>query len=1012
MKRLNILLLIMVSVLSKAQIKTFDIPSPNASDLGRYGDIPVSYYTGKANINIPLYSLTVKGVTVPVTLNYDASGVLVNKLPGWLGDNWSLSAGGIITRIVQDVIDEYVGHEGEDDYPNEFERLRYEHNQYIKNNYFKSHSVLSQFSNFTSDANKKTIKDSVYYRQWDLSPDIFYFNFLGKTGRFFLGNDGQWKVFCNENLEIIFDYTDSSNFIYPLFEDYPYVNVTFKQPKTIKGFVIRDENGTEYHFGGNKDFIEYSTPFFMQCSNEYSQYWIANSWYLNKIVDRNGNILFMFEYQRGKYIAQLYNSTNCGKYYYTYQSSGTHTHGEVSYNYSGCPFDGVLNAPIYLSSITTSDRRRLVFNSSDANMSMLDLYSSMYSRYNNLNTWLNSFANRVAITSQIYSFELPFYYLQSNIVEVAAYQYNSSSSEKLNNPLATTRLRQLDGINFYCIAGSQTAIGPHYTFEFDLSNRMHLTKINVKNTSGTNEGTYQMNYYPGLTADYISTAVDHWGYYNGQPITTYPNDEYGFVSFQGQRDAISSLAMVGMLSQIIYPTGGWTTFEYESHSYSKYMNSGRTAFINTGGIAGGARIKRITDCNSNGNVLSERTFTYNLLSSNTQSSGELYGQPIYYWNYWESDNISPNTWSAIKLFKSISILPLSNKFGPHVGYSYVRETNNDRTYKVYQYSNLSDALDSQASLSFSNGTQTPYDVFSERDYKRGCLLAERNYDADSILKMKIDYSYRTDNVENKYVWTSTLKADNFLGSPYDPNYEGYTHFTGGINKLFYPKYDVVSVQKIVYNTGTDLTENTSYVLADYTSPVSYGSFTHNVDYRKLISETTSRANESVTTSYIYPYAASNDAVTKKLFSEQFFMQPILTEKTYQGQTIEKRATRYTLFNGLILPQSELFYKGISPDTTITYLDYTGTGAVRQYREQGKAITSLTWGWNDNYLLTRTEGSLVTQYTYNPQTLFLTKITQPNGNYNTYAFDTMGRLSEIRDRNGNLIKKYFYNYTNK
>ncbi len=85
-----------------------DIPTPTASDFGKFGDIPVSYYTGQPNITIPLYNLSVKGLKMPIYLQYDAKGVLVNSAPGWVGCNWSLIAGGCITRSQNALPDEYV----------------------------------------------------------------------------------------------------------------------------------------------------------------------------------------------------------------------------------------------------------------------------------------------------------------------------------------------------------------------------------------------------------------------------------------------------------------------------------------------------------------------------------------------------------------------------------------------------------------------------------------------------------------------------------------------------------------------------------------------------------------------------------------------------------------------------------------------------------------------------------------------------------------------------------------
>ena len=48
-----------------------DIPTPNASSLGMYGNIPASYYTGRINITIPIYEMQATGLTLPIYLPYD-----------------------------------------------------------------------------------------------------------------------------------------------------------------------------------------------------------------------------------------------------------------------------------------------------------------------------------------------------------------------------------------------------------------------------------------------------------------------------------------------------------------------------------------------------------------------------------------------------------------------------------------------------------------------------------------------------------------------------------------------------------------------------------------------------------------------------------------------------------------------------------------------------------------------------------------------------------------------------
>jgi hypothetical protein len=88
------------------QIKDVVMPAPNAASLGKYGDIPVSYYTGVPNIGVPIYTLTDGPVSLPISLSYHAGGMKVGEPVSWVGLGWSLQAGGMITRTVQGRADE------------------------------------------------------------------------------------------------------------------------------------------------------------------------------------------------------------------------------------------------------------------------------------------------------------------------------------------------------------------------------------------------------------------------------------------------------------------------------------------------------------------------------------------------------------------------------------------------------------------------------------------------------------------------------------------------------------------------------------------------------------------------------------------------------------------------------------------------------------------------------------------------------------------------------------------
>ena len=90
----------------------------------------------------------------------------------------------------------------------------------------------------------------------DQGPDIFIFNFMGHSGKFSLGSDGQWNVQSDENLEVEFDVSnfenDSKGFQHTPFM-YPKSSAEEIEPKTITGFSIRDDQGYLYTFGYNKN---------------------------------------------------------------------------------------------------------------------------------------------------------------------------------------------------------------------------------------------------------------------------------------------------------------------------------------------------------------------------------------------------------------------------------------------------------------------------------------------------------------------------------------------------------------------------------------------------------------------------------------------------------------------------------------------------------------------------------------------------------------------------------------
>ena len=80
--------------------------SPTASELGKYGEVPVSLFNGIPQVNVPITQINGNDMSLPISLSYNASGVKVNQIASWVGLGFSLNAGGVITREIRDQPDD------------------------------------------------------------------------------------------------------------------------------------------------------------------------------------------------------------------------------------------------------------------------------------------------------------------------------------------------------------------------------------------------------------------------------------------------------------------------------------------------------------------------------------------------------------------------------------------------------------------------------------------------------------------------------------------------------------------------------------------------------------------------------------------------------------------------------------------------------------------------------------------------------------------------------------------
>ncbi|HCT31376.1 MAG TPA: hypothetical protein DIW31_11765 [Bacteroidales bacterium] len=148
-----------------------------------------SMASGIPNIGIPIFSLPNSPLTLG--LSYNASGILVDELPTVSGIGWRLETGGMITRVVMGI---------PDDYPTGYlNRTSTIHD-------FASKKITSYTS---TDINY--IKANLSTLTYDDGPDVFYYDVMGVKGKFIIGRDG--KVYCFPKNNIKFSFTTTSGLI-------------------------------------------------------------------------------------------------------------------------------------------------------------------------------------------------------------------------------------------------------------------------------------------------------------------------------------------------------------------------------------------------------------------------------------------------------------------------------------------------------------------------------------------------------------------------------------------------------------------------------------------------------------------------------------------------------------------------------------------------------------------------------------------------------------------------------
>lgn len=905
---------------------------------------PISYYTGQANTSIPLFQVTTPEFTIPIALSYiGGQGLRAVNPYSNVGLGWRLSAGGAITRSKNGVCDETVIYDGAT--LSGFFSLPANAvtNNYVRNNL---NSYILTASNGTQ----------YFSPQFEYSPDIFSFSFLGYSGYFLKGYDGEFKIQSQdidsvEKIQSPWSWPGQGNCV---------------------GFRLTAKDGTKFTFGSTDGSIELSG------GNGPGIPYQCDAWYLTKIESPNGrNIEFKYHPNTSTFIRFK-------------------TSAQLNTTSASCP--------VVMDSITFNGGK-VVFTSSSFTQQISDIPSYL------------RLIDKVELKDA-----------DNQTISTATFGY---SPENLQ------RYFMLDSL-----------------------------KINNKKYSF---GYYNRTSLPGAGNCFGS---DYWGFYNGQSEVTGPISPGYRDNFLNQTLTLpnkipsENFSKIGILTSVTYPTGDAEYYEYESNTYSnagiQTLNGAYNFFSEEPKKAGGLRIAKITLGNQVRkykyvNVFDPDNPDYNPATMSYlgfSSSGILYKLP------------------AVSFMNAEALNFLSTEGEPPIVYSKVIEFLSDKSYTEYNMKSpmiSPDGENNQNSNYFSVSANLPaiFNSVSKATFvgalgknssvslERGQVSEIKVFNSTKALVKSTVYKYASDpnrynqNVASVYITSTAEQRMAWLGFELGLQYLNNTNLNFSVihsyNIYTFPVYLEEEVETDY--AGSNILQRTTQ-------------YQYNNQKLKSTIITNNSQGDLIKTSFKYP-ADINTGNYAAMVGKKMLNYPVEQVQLKNNTITGGKLTTYKLNGTSYVPDRKYslelsspflesaftYFNGAGMDMRygsipeVTYNNYNTFGNVTQVTGKNGIPTSYLWDASATYPMAQVQGVTYSQIstqdgkspTYPSKTLFtdltslspsaiintytykplvgITSQTDINGRNTNYLYDDFGRLNQIKDQDGNIIKRFCYNYAN-
>jgi hypothetical protein len=818
----------------------------------------------------------------------------------------------------------------------------------------------------------------------DLSPDEFSVSVNGFSGSFYMAADGTFKIKSKSNKTIKVTY-----------EMGPYQTI----PNVITKFTITTDDGFKYVFGGTNA-IEISQPALPDFEGSYSYYEthpeynsiIPTAWLLTTIISPLGNkVSFNYSSAPMNNISQIV--------YYTHSFGiNVNTNNTIYYEDKDNMLNEHLTFAYYLESIQGSNGLNYQFKRSFSNELQ--------------------FPSAASLAGQGVSF-----IMYSNVPDQVLDQHC-----KLDSIICKYDNQLLNKVAFNYLERS--------------TERLKLKEVKFIATDTLSSYSYKFEYNQHKLPYYNTGKTDHFGFYNNKTFCCSPHPQDKGVTYFQSRETDTTFAKYEMLRRITYPTNGYTDFQFEPNSYSKYVVQDSTSRVSasvislgTNNVTGGVRIRKTIsyDGMTDKPIIKEYFYTTGYLTGGSISSGVLAGIPKYY-----EEASGTNSANQSVTFSNLNSNPLNEQNlsdGNFITYSEVTEKKGDEGFIVHTFSNHDNGFSDNPTVNtislLKNVLLGIYrnKTVGKLELERGALLSNKYYSATKNLIREEINSYnsersRYDSCVHAIQYSSSLFPDAILKTAFNI----YT---------FHP-YLAQSVIKQYDVNGNVQIDTISY--------------TYHPFYRFLRSVTYSDSKGiKTTTSYKYPVdrlgAQDPTGIYQKMMDSNRLS--IVLEETKTTGTVQlssKKSSYYSPYPGIIVPSTvQQTIKASAIPTIINFSSYDAKGNILEVAPQNDIKNVFLWGYNGQFPVAKISGAdyttvmqyvsqsildnpasdaalrsamdnlranlkdaLISTYTYKPF-VGMTSETDFRGVSSYYEYDNFNRLKLVRDKDNNIVKQLCYSY---